>query len=63
MYMPAKKQAISKKLLEILACPACKSDVKLVKDKLVCQNKKCGKEYPIEDGIPVMLPPELRNLH
>lgn len=44
---------IDKDLLDILACPACKSDVELIGDKIVC--KKCRKKYPIRDGIPVML--------
>ncbi|MBL7155715.1 MAG: Trm112 family protein [Candidatus Omnitrophica bacterium] len=44
---------IDKKLLDILACPSCKSDVKLENDKIVCI--KCGLRYPIEDGIPIML--------
>ena len=44
---------IDKKLLEILACPACKSEVKLEGDKIVCL--KCGLRYPIKDGIPIML--------
>ena len=44
---------IDKELLEILACPSCKGDVELKADKIVC--KKCGKKYPIKDGIPVML--------
>lgn len=44
---------IDKELLEILACPACKGDVKLDNNKIVCQ--KCGKKYPIREGIPVML--------
>ena len=42
-------------LLEILACPACKSEVRLEGEKLVCQNRACGLKYPIRDGIPVML--------
>ena len=46
---------IDKKLLEILACPACKSDVKLESEKIVCVNEKCGLKYRIEDGIPIML--------
>ena len=53
---------IDKELLEILACPQCKADVKLEGDptqsgagKLVCQNPQCGLRYPIRDGIPVML--------
>jgi len=44
---------IDKKLLEILACPACKGDVQLKENKLVC--KKCHRLYPIRDGIPVMV--------
>jgi len=44
---------IDKELLEILACPACKADVALKEDRIVCQ--KCGRKYPIRDGIPVML--------
>ena len=44
---------IDKELLEILACPLCKADIKLEGDKIVCT--KCGRRYPIHDGIPVML--------
>ncbi len=47
---------IDKKLLEILACPVCKADVKLEKGKIICT--KCGRRYPIRDGIPVMLESE-----
>ncbi len=51
-------EIISKDLLEILACPACKNDVQLLEYKtdehgLKCDN--CKKIYPIKDGIPVML--------
>ena len=50
---------IDQKLLEILACPGCKTEVKLVTEpggeKLVCQNRDCGLKYPIREGIPVML--------
>jgi uncharacterized protein YbaR (Trm112 family) len=46
---------IDSRLLEILACPACKGD--LVYDqkdqKLICE--KCRLKYPIKDDIPVML--------
>ena len=44
---------IDKELLEILACPACKGDVDLKENKIICQ--QCGKKYPIRDGIPIML--------
>ena len=47
--------AISKDLLDILACPKCKGDLVLTekKDGLICD--KCKLLYPIRDGIPVML--------
>jgi hypothetical protein len=41
-------------LLKILACPACRGELKLKGEKLVCQ--KCGKIYPIKNGIPILLP-------
>jgi len=44
---------IDKELLNILACPACKADIELKNDKIVCT--KCGRKYPIRDGIPIML--------
>ena len=44
---------IDKELLGILACPACKADVKLEGDRIVCV--KCGRRYPIKDDIPIML--------
>lgn len=46
---------IDKELLDILACPACKADIKLEGEKLACQNSACGLRYPIKDGIPIML--------
>ena len=48
---------IDKELLEILACPLCKTEVRHeVKGEaefLVCG--KCSRRYPIRDNIPVML--------
>lgn len=44
---------IDKELLDILACPVCKGSVELKENKLVCT--KCGRRYPIRDGIPIML--------
>ena len=44
---------IDKELLDILACPDCKGDVELKDGKICC--KKCGKKYPIRNGIPIML--------
>ncbi len=44
---------IDKELLDILAFPLCKKEVKLENDKIVCT--KCGRRYPIKDDIPIML--------
>ena len=44
---------IDPKLLDILACPACKTEVRLEGERLVCV--QCKRRYPIRDGIPVML--------
>jgi len=44
---------VDKKLLDILACPLCKADVRLEGGKIVCS--KCARRYPIKDDIPIML--------
>lgn len=53
---------LDKKLLEILACPICKGDLKYQKDpeELIC--KADGLAYPVRDGIPVMLEEEAREI-
>jgi len=52
--------AIDRELLEILACPKCKGDIRLVEkskthgeDGLICE--KCWLLFPIREGIPIML--------
>ena len=47
--------AISKDLLDILACPKCKGDIYLneSQDGLICD--ECKLLYKIKDDIPVML--------
>jgi hypothetical protein len=51
--------ALDPRLLEILCCPAreegvaCHGDLAEREDGLHCA--KCGRIYPVEDGIPVML--------
>ena len=46
---------IDKDLLEILACPKCKGDLRLTEsgDGLICD--ACKLKYLIRDDIPVML--------
>ena len=55
-------------LVDILACPVCKSTLELRVDEeegdevvtgaLLCSG--CNEQYPIEDTIPNLLPPSLR---
>ncbi|MDI6640124.1 MAG: methytransferase partner Trm112 [Methanocellales archaeon] len=54
-------------LMDILACPMCKGDLELevvegdeeiITGTLYCA--KCDERYPIEEGIPNLLPPDLR---
>ena len=55
-------------LMEILACPVCKGGLELTVDQeygneivsgsLFCA--ACDESYPIEDTIPNLLPPDLR---
>jgi len=56
------KMTLSKELLDILACPACKQPVKhdAAKQMIVCSECKLG--YPIKDEIPVMLIDEAQPL-
>lgn len=46
---------ISKDLLDILACPLCKGDLRHESGKLLCANPSCGCRYAIVDDIPNML--------
>lgn len=58
---------VAQELLDILRCPACVSGpnprpgpdpgrLELIKGLwLVCQEKECGRKYPIRDDIPIML--------
>ncbi len=54
---------MKKKYVDILCCPYCHGELELkiekenedeiLEGKFLC--KKCGKEYEIRDGIPVMM--------
>jgi uncharacterized protein YbaR (Trm112 family) len=58
-----------KSLVDILVCPVDKNaltlavedemDDQVIKGTLTCQ--KCGEVYPIEDRIPNLLPPAMRD--
>jgi len=46
---------VSEKLLEILACPACKVKVEMKPDASGLKCPACKRVYPIDDDMPVML--------
>ncbi|HET9358790.1 MAG TPA: Trm112 family protein [Vicinamibacterales bacterium] len=46
---------VDQELLEILACPNCKTPVRLVNDSQGLKCDTCRRVYPIKDDIPVML--------
>ena len=54
---------MDKKLLEILVCPVCKSDLVYKKEEqeLICKADRLA--YPIRDGIPIMWAEEARDLN
>lgn len=53
---------MDKKLLDILACPICKSSLVYKKEsqELICKADRLA--FPVRDGIPVMLEDEAREL-
>ena len=54
--------ALSKKLLEILVCPACKEKLEYEekKDRLICN--KCQLSYRVMNNIPVLLADEAEKI-
>jgi uncharacterized protein YbaR (Trm112 family) len=54
--------AVSKELLDILACPKCKGDIELngTQTGLICHS--CRLVYEIKDDIPIMLIEEAKPL-
>ncbi len=47
--------ALDPKLLEILACPECKTEVQPTPDGTGLLCRACGRRYPVVDDIPIML--------
>ena len=54
--------ALSQDLLDILACPKCKGELRLTdkQDGLICEI--CKLRYPIKDDIPIMLIDEAESI-
>jgi len=54
-------QALPKELLDIICCPMDKADLIYNKEASTLTCTKCKFVYPIKDGIPILLPPELQD--
>ena len=50
-----KEKSFDEGMLDILCCPSCHGDLdyKNKESKLICA--KCGKEFVVKDGIPLLL--------
>lgn len=46
---------IKKELMDILVCPVDKAELKELTATSQLQCTKCGRKYPVKEGIPVML--------
>ncbi len=54
--------ALSQDLLNILACPKCKGDLKLNETQTALDCPACKLRYAIKDDIPIMLIDEAEKL-
>ncbi|MDR1726874.1 MAG: Trm112 family protein [Acidobacteriota bacterium] len=52
--------SVPKELLDILACPLCRTEVRPTPDGDGLKCVRCGRVYPVKDDIPVMLPEEAK---
>lgn len=51
---------VPKDLLDIMACPLCKADLRVDGPDLACTRAECGLLFQVKDDIPVMLIDEAR---
>lgn len=47
--------AVDKTLIDLLVCPACRSEIEYKDRRNVIICTGCGLHYPVRDNIPVML--------
>ncbi len=47
---------LEKELLDILACPVCKGELRYLEEKDILVCDRCRVYYEVREGIPVLLP-------
>ncbi len=47
---------LEKELLDILACPVCKGELRYLEEKEILVCDRCRVYYEVREGIPVLLP-------
>ena len=47
-------------VLDMLVCPVCKTELKVLPDESGLKCQTCRRVYPIRDDIPVMLPEDAK---
>lgn len=60
--MPSESKKADPRLLEILVCPLTKAPLEYDAEKQELISRQAGLAFPIENGIPVMLPTAARKL-
>lgn len=46
---------LSENIEKLFCCPVCKSKIERSEEQFLCTAYECGKQYPIIDGIPVLI--------
>lgn len=54
--------SVKQELLDVLACPKCKGDIRLSKDSKYIVCDKCKLLYEIREDIPIMLIDEAKQV-
>jgi uncharacterized protein len=54
--------SIPRQLLEILVCPKCRGELEYQEAESVLNCRQCKLQYPVREGIPIMLIDEAKPL-
>jgi uncharacterized protein len=60
MWVVAALTMISKELLDLIRCPACKAELRFDEPAHTLTCGACRRVYPVRDGIPILLVDEAK---